>query len=142
MTQQEIDVSAPRPFAIITGASTGIGSELAKRCAKEGYDLLIAADEPEIEKAATLIRSDGAILRRRKAWTSYMRPRRVVRSMPCWLTPAVVLAVAFAKARQVMDTNITGTVYLIHKIGNDMRRRNAGRILIAGSIAGFIPSSF
>jgi len=54
MTQQEIDVSAPRPFAIITGASTGIGSELAKRCAKEGYDLLIAAGEPEIEKAATL----------------------------------------------------------------------------------------
>ena len=46
--------------------------------------------------------------------------------MPCWLTPAVA-AVAFAKARQVMDTNITGTVYLIHKIGNDMRRRNAGR---------------
>jgi uncharacterized protein len=103
---------------------------------------LIAADEPEIEKAATLIRSDGAILRRRKAWTSYMRPRRVVRSMPCWLTPAVVLAVAFAKARQVMDTNITGTVYLIHKIGNDMRRRNAGRTLIEGSIAGFIPSNF
>lgn len=71
-----------------------------------------------------------------------MRPRRFVRSMPCWLTPAVVLAVAFAKARQVIGTNITGTVYLIHKIGNDMRRRNAGRILIAGSIAGFIPSSF
>jgi uncharacterized protein len=53
-------MSTPRPFAIITGASTGIGLELAKRCAKEGYDLLIAADEPEIEKAATLIRSDGA----------------------------------------------------------------------------------
>jgi len=94
---------------------------------RKATTFLIAADEPEIEKAATLIRSDGAILRRRKAWTSYMRPRRVVRSMPCWLTPAVVLAVAFAKARQVMDTNITGTVYLIHKIGNDMRRRNAGR---------------
>jgi uncharacterized protein len=47
-------MSAPRFFAIITGASTGIGMELAKRCAKEGYDLLIAADEPEIEKAATL----------------------------------------------------------------------------------------
>ena len=59
MTQQEIDVSAPRPFAIITGASTGIGSELAKRCAKEGYDLLIEADEPEIEKAAASLREDG-----------------------------------------------------------------------------------
>jgi len=71
-----------------------------------------------------------------------MRPRRVVRSMPCWLTPAVVLAVAFAKARQVMDTNITGTVYLIHKIGNDMRRRSAGRILITGSIATSSPAAF
>jgi len=59
MTQQEIDVSAPRPFAIITGASTGIGSELAKRCAKEGYDLLIAADEPEIEQAAASLRAGG-----------------------------------------------------------------------------------
>jgi short-subunit dehydrogenase len=45
-------------------------------------------------------------------------------------------------AKLVIDTNITGTVYLIHKVGNDMRRRNAGRILITGSIAGFIPGSF
>jgi uncharacterized protein len=42
-----------RPFTIVTGASTGIGLELAKRCAKEGYDLLIAADEAAIEQAAT-----------------------------------------------------------------------------------------
>ena len=42
----------------------------------------------------------------------------------------------------MIDTNITGTVYLIHRIGNDMRRRNAGRILITGSIAGFIPGTF
>jgi 8-oxo-dGTP diphosphatase len=35
---------ASRSFAIVTGASTGIGC-------KEGYDLLIAADEPEIEQA-------------------------------------------------------------------------------------------
>ena len=53
-------MSATRPFAISTGASSGIGFELAKRCAKEGYDLLIAADEPEIEKAAASLQSDGA----------------------------------------------------------------------------------
>jgi len=51
-------MSATRPFAIVTGASTGIGFELAKRCSKEGYDLLIAADEPEIEKAAASLRTD------------------------------------------------------------------------------------
>jgi uncharacterized protein len=48
----------------------------------------------------------------------------------------------FNKARHVIDTNVTGTVYLIHKVGNDMRRKNAGRILITGSIAGFMPGSF
>jgi len=39
-------------FAIVTGASTGIGFELARCCVREGYDILIAADEPEIERAA------------------------------------------------------------------------------------------
>jgi short-subunit dehydrogenase len=48
----------------------------------------------------------------------------------------------FGKARRVIDTNVTGTVYLIYKVGKDMRRRNSGRILITGSIAGFIPGSF
>ena len=47
-----------------------------------------------------------------------------------------------SEIRHVIDTNVTGTVYLIQKVGNDMRRRNAGRILITGSIAGFIPGSF
>jgi uncharacterized protein len=51
-------MSANRPFAIVSGASTGIGFELAKRCAKEGYDL-IAAEELEIEKAAASLRGEG-----------------------------------------------------------------------------------
>jgi short-subunit dehydrogenase len=42
----------------------------------------------------------------------------------------------------VIDTNITGTLYLIQKVGRDMRKRNAGRILITGSIAGFTPGAF
>jgi uncharacterized protein len=52
-------MSADRPIAIVTGASTGIGCELARRCANEGYDLLIAADEPAIEQAAASLRSAG-----------------------------------------------------------------------------------
>ncbi len=42
----------------------------------------------------------------------------------------------------MIDTNVTGTVYLIHKVGNDMRRRNTGKILITGSIAGLCPAAF
>jgi uncharacterized protein len=39
-----------KPFAIVTGASAGIGLELAAICAQEGYDLLVAADRPEIQR--------------------------------------------------------------------------------------------
>lgn len=41
-----------RPFAVITGASSGIGRELALECARHGYDLLIAADRPQDATAA------------------------------------------------------------------------------------------
>lgn len=42
----------------------------------------------------------------------------------------------------MVNTNITGTIYLLHKVGRDMRARNQGRILITGSIAGHIPGPF
>jgi short-subunit dehydrogenase len=77
------------------------------------------------------------ISRRPKAWMSYMPLRRVARSMPFWQTRGADSATRFWS-----ETNITGTIYLVHKVGNDMRRRNSGKILITGSIAGFIPGSF
>src|SRR3954463_9611103 len=49
-----------RPLAVVTGASSGIGRELAKCCARDGFDLVIAADEPAIEEAATELRGLGA----------------------------------------------------------------------------------
>ena len=45
-----------RPLALVTGASTGIGYELAKICAENGFDLVVAADEPKIEDAARDLR--------------------------------------------------------------------------------------
>lgn len=48
----------------------------------------------------------------------------------------------FAAARHVIDTNVTGTLYLIHRLGQGMRARGQGRILFTGSIAGFMPGSF
>jgi short-subunit dehydrogenase len=44
--------SHTRPLAIVTGASSGIGYELATCCADHGFDLLIAADELAINEAA------------------------------------------------------------------------------------------
>jgi short-subunit dehydrogenase len=147
-------MSATRPFAIITGASTGIGFELAKRCAKEGYDLLVAADEPEIEKAAASLRASGTDVKALQAdlarteGVDALYAATTGRQVDALLANAgrglghAFLDQDVAKAQRVIDTNITGTIYLIHKVGNDMRRRNSGRILITGSIAGFTPGSF
>ncbi len=67
--------------------------------------------------------------------------------MPCWQTPGGALArgfldQAFDDIIHVVNTNISGTLYLIQRVGRDMRQRGSGRILIVGSIAGFIPGTY
>ena len=143
-----------RPLAVVTGASTGIGYELAKICAQEGHDLLIAADEPAIHTAATEFRGLGAYVDAVEADLATVegvdRLYAAIHGRPV----AALLANAgrglgkafldqdFADIRRVIDTNVTGTVYLLHKVGRDMRSRDSGRILIVGSIAGFMPGTY
>jgi len=143
-------------LAIVTGASTGIGFELARLCAREGYDLLIAADEPEIHDAAQKLRNEkgaGAIeaLHVDLATTEGVdqlyaaakgRPVNVLMANAGRGLGHAFLDQEWPRAREVIDTNVTGTTYLIHKVGRDMRQANQGRILITGSIAGFTPGSF
>jgi short-subunit dehydrogenase len=147
-------MTANGQLAVVTGASTGIGLELARCCAEAGFDLVIAADEPEIETAAASLRGIG--VRVDAVQTNLGTIEGVDRLWAATLGRPVDALLAnagrglghafldqdFRRVRAVIDTNVTGTVYLIHKIGNDMRNRNSGRILITGSIAGFIPGSF
>src|SRR3712207_5007592 len=49
-----------KPLALVTGASSGIGLELAKQLAQHGYDLLVNAEDAGIEKAAMLVQAAGA----------------------------------------------------------------------------------
>jgi short-subunit dehydrogenase len=143
-----------RPFAIVTGASTGIGLELAKCCADDGYDLLIAADEPEIEVAADALRRYGSDVQAVNADLATIEGVDQLiaatggRAVDALLANAgrglgqAFLDQDFAEARRVVDTNIVGTIYLLHRVGNAMRSRGAGQILITGSIAGYIPGTF
>lgn len=142
-----------RPFAIVTGASTGIGKELAISCAANGFDLLIAANEP-MQDATERCERGGATVEALEADLSTIEGVDRLyeatggREVDALLANAgtglghAFLDQDFNRARDVIDTNITSTVYLIHRIGNGMRRRKSGRILITGSIAGFIPGSF
>lgn len=145
-----------KQFAIVTGASTGIGYELARICAREGFDLLIAADEPEVQNAAEVLRNEAgagsveALQVNLATEEGVDRLYAAARARPIDILMANAgrgLGHAFldqdiARIREVIETNVTGTTYLLHKVGNDMRRRNRGRILITGSIAGFTPGSF
>jgi short-subunit dehydrogenase len=143
-----------RKLAVVTGASTGIGLELARECGKNEFDLLIAANEPEIENAANELRREGCTVDTVGADLATIEGVDQLYEKIDGRPVAALLANAgrglgrafldqdFKEACYVLDTNVTGTIYLIHKIGRDMRSRNEGRILITGSIAGFMPGSY
>ena len=48
------------PFAVITGASSGIGYDLARQFAEHGFDLLVTSDNKRIEESAQRLRELGA----------------------------------------------------------------------------------
>ena len=148
---------AAAPLAVVTGASSGIGYELARQCLRHGFDLLIVADEPEIADAACRLREEEG---RNAGIETLQADLATIEGVDRLLAAAAgrpidaLLANAgrglgrafvdqdFAEVRRVIDTNITGTVYLLHKVARVMKDRGNGRILITGSIAGFMPGTF
>jgi short-subunit dehydrogenase len=137
----------------VTGASSGIGYELAKCCAQDGYDLVAAADE-DMERAAEDFRQFGVNVLTIE--TDLATPEGVDELYAATSGRPVDALLAnaghglgkgfldqdFDEVRHLIDTNVTGTLYLIQKVGRDMRARRNGRILITGSIAGFMPGTF
>jgi len=143
-----------RPLAMVTGASTGIGYELARCAVDAGYDVVICADEPAIHEAASKLSSAGARVLPVEAdlatpggiesfyAAAQGRPVSALLANAGRGLGKAFLDQDWTDVQRVIDTNVTGTLYLIHKVGRDMRARGEGRILITGSIAGLMPGTF
>ncbi len=147
-------MATPRPFAVVTGASSGIGYELALECARAGFDLAVAADEAELERAAETFRQWGAdIIAVRTDLASREGVDRLLAALGGRPVDVLIanageghggafLDCEFGDLSHIVETNVTGTLYLIHKIGRHMRERRSGKMLIVGSIAGYLPGAY
>ncbi len=143
-----------RPLAVVTGASSGIGLELARCCLAEGFDLIVAADEPAIESVAETLSDSGASVTpllvdlSTRAGVDAIQRAVATRPVDALLANAgrglggAFLDQEFGQVEYIVDTNVTGTLDLVQRIGRDMKARGRGRILLTGSIAGYIPGTF
>src|SRR6478609_8060409 len=146
-------IVSQRELAVITGASSGIGLEIAKLAASDGFDLVLAADTPFDEAVAELQGLGSAV---RTVEADLSTEAGVQQLMDAIAGQPVAVLVANAghglgrafleqdptEWRHVIETNIIGTLLLIQPVAKQMVARNAGRILITGSIAGHIAGSF
>lgn len=146
-------MQSSRPLAVVTGASSGIGYHLARCCAGHGFDLVVAADRPldtvvrDLESLGAQVTAVQADLAAREG-VDRLYAALGGRKVDALLANAGhglgkgFLEQDFAEVQHVIDTNVTGTLYLLHKVARDMRDDGQGRILITGSIAGFLPGAF
>ncbi len=149
--------SSTRPLAAVTGASSGIGYELAKQFAQNGFDLVIAAEDsginsvvPELQKLGAQVESVQVDLAKYEgvekfyeAISSGGRPLDAVA-----INAGVGVGGDFARQTDLkaelnlIDLNVTSSVHLAKRVLKDMVARGQGRVLFTSSIAATMPGPF
>jgi short-subunit dehydrogenase len=139
----------------VTGASSGIGRELARQFAQHGFDLVIAAEEPEIESAATELRAHGGRVEAVRADLATAEGcGELEAAVAATGTPIEAIALNagvgtagdfaretdLAAELNIVNLNILSTVRLAKWALADMVARHRGRVLITASIAGIMPT--
>ncbi len=151
-----MDNSSTRSLAVVTGASSGIGYELAKQFAQNGFDLLITATGPSINEAALAFEELGANVETVQAdLTTYNGVETLYNKIKA-TGPVDVIAINagvgvggdFARETDLKDElnlinlNVVSTVHLAKRVVKDMVSRGEGRILFTSSIVSQMPSPF
>jgi short-subunit dehydrogenase len=146
----------PRPLALVTGASSGIGLELAREFAEHGFDLVIAAEDAAIEQAAAGLREHGGTVDAARVdltqdtgidelWqrvTQTGRPLAAAALNAGRGQNGSFAENALADELAIIDLNVRGTVHLAKHVVRAMAARGEGRILFTSSIAATMPGPF
>jgi uncharacterized protein len=152
-----------KPLAVVTGASSGIGYHLAREFATNDYDLLITAEDGELERAATELRAEGASVEALRVDLAtdggvdelYARIKATGRPVAAIaLNAGIGAGGAFAGPHpdadrtsledelKLVDLNVRSTVHLAKHVVTDMVANGEGRVLFTSSIAATMPGSF
>jgi short-subunit dehydrogenase len=152
-----MDTPSTRPLAVVTGASSGIGYELAKQFAENGFDLIIAAENPEIASAARELEASGATVHAVQVdLAGYEGVEEFVAAVRDTGRPVDAVAVNagvgvggdFARETDLraelnlINLNITSAVHLTKRVLPDMVARGSGRLLFTSSVAATMPGPF
>ena len=143
-------------LAVVTGASSGIGLELAKQFAQHGFDLFIVADSAKITDAENILKSYNVSVS--AAQVDLAKPagveelygliRRTGRPIDAIALNAGVGAggdfvreTPLDADMNVIDLNVRSTVHLAKLVLKDMVQRGSGRVLFTSSIAATMPGT-
>jgi uncharacterized protein len=148
--------NSSRPLALVTGASSGIGLELAKQFAKNGFDLIIAAEDAELDGAARELEAlGGKVEAIRVDLATHDGVEELARHVSgagrhvdaAALNAGVGSGGAFADTPledelRLVDLNVRSTVHLAKYLVRGMKQRGEGRLLFTSSIASTMPGPF
>jgi short-subunit dehydrogenase len=146
-----------RALAVVTGASSGIGFELARQFVEHGYDVVVSAENDKLDQAVAKLQGTGAtvtgirvdLARPEGVEELYDRVRALGRPLDAVaLNAGIGMGGAFAtdtdldQELQIVDLNCRSTVHLTKLVLADMIARNEGRVLFTSSIVSTMPGAF
>src|SRR3954469_21884371 len=156
MSEKTVKETAGRPLAVVTGASSGIGRELAAQFAENGYDLVVAAEDERIESVARSFTGNGvqAVPVQANLATFdgvedlYQAIRATGRPDAVAINAGVGVGGDFARDNDLADElrliglNLTGAVHLARCVLPDMIAAGRGGLLFTSSIAATAPGPY